>query len=93
MTAWPSGSVIRNPGCTPLLLPAETCQPVSVTRSTRSGPLTMAGTPSSFWPMRLMNQLESGTSSTVCTHVAALSGVRDALRDEADNVRYPARRR
>ena len=58
---------MRNPGCRPLDLPPLTFQPSSETESNRSGPRTSSAVESVRRPMRLTNQLESGTSSMVFT--------------------------
>ena len=64
---------MRKPGCTPVALPADTTQPSSEIDAKRSGPRTISSIDSGRRPMRLVNQLESGTSSSVLTFSARTS--------------------
>ena len=58
---------MRKPGCRPADFPPLTFQPSSEIASNRSGPRTSSLVVSGRRPIRLANQLESGTSSIVFT--------------------------
>ena len=65
---------MRNPGCTPVDLPRLTIQPSSeIDGDAIRAAHDLVGRQSAACPMRLVNQLESGTSSTVLTFSARTS--------------------
>ena len=82
---------MRKPGCRPADFPPLTFQPSSEIASNRSGPRTSSLVESGRRPIRLANQLESGTSSIVFTlrraDVVPLPERRERVGDEIVPVR------
>src|SRR5512145_2641595 len=72
---WPAESRTVNPGITPSFLAEITVQPPGAGPVPDPGPLTSSSTVTGTAPSRLVNQFESGTSSTVFTFCARTSGV------------------
>ena len=81
---------MRNPGCTPEPLSREMTHPsIDTCGGPVSGPFTSSSMGMSRRPMRLVNQLESGTSSSVLTFNARTSRRSPGWMNEWTTKSYP----